>query len=96
MNVEVSREQAAGLLGLADIKSNFTLEPIVGGANNRVYKVAVLRKSYLLKAYFKKHPDDQRDRVGAEYTFIDFAWKNGILEFVIPRLEGHRRVAIQF
>jgi hypothetical protein len=31
-----------------------------------------------------------------EQNHLEFAWKNGILEFVIPRLEGHRRVAIQF
>jgi hypothetical protein len=31
----------------------------------------------LLKAYFR-HPEDRRDRLGAEYSFCAFAWENGL------------------
>jgi hypothetical protein len=31
----------------------------------------------LLKAYFQ-HPDDPRDRLGAEYSFAWFAWERGV------------------
>lgn len=47
--------------------------PIPGGGNNRVFRVG----SYLAKVYFR-HPEDRRDRWGAETAFLEFAWKAGI------------------
>ncbi len=53
------------------------LTPLLGGANNRVFKAVVGDNSILLKAYFQ-HPDDPRDRLGAEFSFSTFAWQNGL------------------
>ena len=56
--------------------------PLVGGANNRVFRVETASGVVLLKSYFR-HPDDPRDRLGTEFTFSRFAWDNGVR--CIPR-----------
>jgi hypothetical protein len=53
------------------------LTPLMGGANNRVYRVQAARGAAVLKVYFR-HPDDPRDRLGAEFAFSRFAWAAGI------------------
>lgn len=53
------------------------LVPLAGGANNRVFRVQTARGPALLKAYFR-HPDDPRDRLGAEFAFARFAWSIGL------------------
>lgn len=76
---------AAGFTG------KVTLEPISGGANNRVYRATAGDACALLKAYFR-HPQDQRDRLGAEYAFAEFAWAHGVRQAPKPlacdRAEG--------
>jgi hypothetical protein len=54
-----------------------TVTPLIGGANNRVFRVEAAAGSALLKAYFR-HPDDPRDRLGAEWAFSRFAWESGV------------------
>jgi hypothetical protein len=56
--------------------------PMVGGANNRVFRVETTAGVVLLKSYFR-HPDDPRDRLGTEFAFSRFAWDNGVR--CIPR-----------
>jgi hypothetical protein len=58
--------KAAGVAGLAEI------HPLPGGANNRVYRVDAGGRSVLAKVYFR-HARDQRDRLGAESAFLEFA-----------------------
>lgn len=53
------------------------LQPLPGGANNRVFRVEVGGRAALLKAYFH-HTADPRDRLGAEWAFLRFAWSRGI------------------
>jgi hypothetical protein len=67
-------ERLASAAGLAPVKE---LVPLVGGANNRVFRVETTSDSALLKAYFR-HPDDPRDRLGAEFAFARFAWSAGV------------------
>lgn len=62
---------AAGFAGA------FSLTPLAGGANNQVFRADADGTSLVLKAYFQ-HPDDPRDRLGAEYSFSSFAWENGV------------------
>jgi hypothetical protein len=62
------------------------LIPLQGGRNNRVYKMEAAGTAYLLKSYFR-HDQDPRDRLGAEFSFISFAWQNGIR--AIPRPIAH-------
>ncbi len=53
------------------------IERLPGGANNAVYRVETSAGVFLLKHYFA-HPDDQRDRFGAEVAFSQSAWEHGI------------------
>jgi hypothetical protein len=59
--------------GLADR----TLERLSGGANNAVFRAAGPAGTFLLKQYWA-HPQDPRDRFGAEVAFCRFAWRHGI------------------
>ena len=52
-------------------------DPLDGGKNNRVYRVATGGGHVLLKSYFR-HPDDPRDRLGTEFAFARFAWDHGV------------------
>jgi hypothetical protein len=73
---------AAGLLREAGLGGEFTLRPLPGGANNRVFRVERDGCPVLLKAYFQD-PEDRRDRLGAESSFCAFAWESGLR--VAPR-----------
>lgn len=68
----------AALLAAAGMEA---AEPVVrrlpGGANNRVFEVRTAGARALLKAYFS-HPDDRRDRLGAEFGFSTYAWEAGV------------------
>lgn len=68
---------ARKLLLRAGFHPPYRCEPIAGGANNRVFRVTTCNGIVLLKMYFQ-HPDDRRNRVGAEYAFTQFAWDKGI------------------
>ena len=59
------------------LPGTFTLNRLHGGANNRVFRVDLDDKKLLLKFYFR-HPDDQRDRLGTEFGFLEFAWSKGL------------------
>jgi len=58
-------------------RGEYRMEPLPGGANNRVFRIDVDGLSALLKSYFC-HPEDARDRLGAEFAFSQFAWNNGL------------------
>ncbi len=51
--------------------------PLKHGANNRTFRVEFEGRSVLLKAYFV-HSQDPRDRLGAEFSFMSFAWSQGL------------------
>lgn len=54
--------------------SQFSIRAIEGGRNNKVFCVAYQDGTKaLLKSYFW-HPIDKRDRLKAEYLFMNFAW----------------------
>jgi hypothetical protein len=53
------------------------LIPVPGGGNNRGYEVRSKNESLFLKVYFQ-HPNDRRDRLGAEYAFTRHAWDRGL------------------
>lgn len=72
-----SAEAVASLLAQAGLEGEPRLFPVVGGANNRVFRVDVGDRVALLKVYFR-HPDDPRDRLGTEFGFCAFAWKQGV------------------
>jgi hypothetical protein len=71
------RPAAANLLAAAGFGGDFSIHPLAGAANNRVFRVDTDGSSVLLKAYFR-HPDDPRDRLETEFGFSRFAWENGV------------------
>ncbi|HEV3204305.1 MAG TPA: aminoglycoside phosphotransferase family protein [Gemmataceae bacterium] len=74
---ETLHAATASLLQAAGLGGNFSLRQLPGGGNNRVFRVEINGLATLLKAYFQ-HPEDPRDRLGAEYSFCAFSWKNGL------------------
>lgn len=75
---EELQEPTEKLLKAAGLPGDFQLFPLTGGANNRVFRVAQgAGQAALLKVYCQ-HPDDPRDRLGAEFAFSSFAWEKGV------------------
>lgn len=74
---DVQPDEVAGMLAEAGLPGAERLVRLPGGANNRVYRVDCGLFCVLLKAYFR-HPDDPRDRLGAEFSFSRFAWDRGL------------------
>ena len=75
--VDTLTEPIRELLAEIGVTDDFTLTPLPGGANNRAFRLDAGGSSFLLKSYFR-HPDDPRDRLGAEFAFSRFAWDRGI------------------
>jgi hypothetical protein len=57
--------------------------PILGGGNNRLFRVQTEQGAVVVKTYFH-HPDDPRDRLGAEFGFSQFAWTHGLRNIPQP------------
>ena len=82
------------MLQRAGRPDTFQLLPLKGGANNRVFKIKSDGSALMLKLYFQ-HPEDPRDRLGAEYAFTWFAWKLGIHTVPQPiARDEHGRMAL--
>ncbi|MBI2360881.1 MAG: phosphotransferase, partial [Deltaproteobacteria bacterium] len=79
---ESLRCAAGGLMAAAGLGSAAQLDPLPGGANNRVFRVNGESGCAFLKVYFQ-HPDDPRDRLKAEFSFLELAWENGVRS--VPR-----------
>lgn len=77
-------ENAAGLCRLAGVSEPVSLTRLVGGRNNRVWRVDLRdgESPVLLKEYFRSE-DDARDRLGAEWAFLSHAWTCGVR--TVPR-----------
>ena len=58
-----------------------SLRQLAGGRNNRVFRVETDGAPLVLKSYFSD-PRDPRDRLAAEWNFLQRAWKLGVR--VIP------------
>lgn len=82
LNTDDLHAATADLLRAAGLNGDFSLQLLPGGGNNRVFRADVNGARALLKAYFQ-HPEDQRNRLGAEFLFCAFAWENGLRS--IPR-----------
>lgn len=53
-------------------------ERVSGGQNSQIYKVDCGDDgSYAVKHYYR-HPSDDRDRLGVEYSSLEFLWSSGI------------------
>ncbi len=74
---------AGAVLAAAGMGPGAALTPLPGGRNNRVFEVDDGDRRALLKWYFA-HRDDTRDRLGAEFGFVRFAWDQGIAAVAEP------------
>jgi thiamine kinase-like enzyme len=83
LNPETLHAATAGLLQAAGWDGDFSLQQLPAGGNNQVFRVDGNGDRALLKAYFQ-HPEDRRDRLGAEYAFCAFAWENGLRSLPRP------------
>ena len=67
------RLEIAALLAASGLGADgFRVEPCAAGGNNRVYRVEAGGRAFLAKRYFR-HPTDDRDRLNAEYRFLEYA-----------------------
>jgi len=82
----------AAVSGDADIRAfltahgapaEHTLEPLTGGANNRVYHVRAGDRNWVLKQYFRRE-HDPRDRFGAEHAYYTAIWNAGLRSIPEP------------
>ena len=72
---ESVRESAKNLLKEAGFESNIkAIEPIHQGGNNQLYHITNSSQDFVLKKYFQ-HPEDKRNRLAAEFSFLEFAHK---------------------
>lgn len=75
---EKFRKTVADLSRKAKLRNSFTLRPMQGGRNNRIFFVVYDNGTkILLKSYFQ-HPLDKRNRLKTEYDFMNYAWNNKI------------------
>jgi len=73
---------AAGLGPLEQVQA------LPGGANNQVFRLVCKKRIVVLKSYFRD-PGDTRDRLEAEYAFINFAWNHGLHCVAEPLGQDH-------
>lgn len=82
--LSIPAETVKALLGQAGI-SGAILDSVRlgGGGNNRAYRLDTEAGPVLLKEYFR-HPEDPRDRAGAEYAFLSFCRECNIARVPLP------------
>ena len=73
-DMQPTAEKWAAEMGLP---GQVSLERLAGGRNNRVFRMKVSGRSFLLKDYFV-HPHDRRDRLGHEFSFLQYARDLGL------------------
>lgn len=78
---------ATALLVRAGLQEPRDIQVLGGGKNNRVLKILPQNdEPIVLKAYFR-HPDDARDRLKHEWSFIRYAWSHNIRTVPEPLLQ---------
>src|SRR5262249_29844797 len=74
---------AGDLCGRAGLAAPASLDRLAGGKNNRGVRVALADGgAVVLKSYFPD-PRDTRDRLEAEWVFLNHAWTVGV--HIVPR-----------
>jgi hypothetical protein len=78
-------DRAGRLLGKCGFGDSFALAALQGGANSKAFRIdfAAGGPSLFYKEYFH-HPEDPRDRLGAEFAFASFAWDQGLRTLAQP------------
>jgi hypothetical protein len=73
---EDPRPLAQSLLASIGYTGSFALNPIAGGRNNRVWRLRTADGQFLFKRYYWSE-NDQRDRMGHEWSFLKYLHGNG-------------------
>jgi len=81
-NTKLNKE-VSDFLNRHGYRDDVQLTPIPRGGNNRVFRLLVGEKEFLLKIYFQ-HIDDFRNRLKAEYNFSQFLWNHSIYQIPEP------------
>jgi len=81
---------ATAMLAVAGLGAARGARRLAGGANNRVWRIDAAHGVAVLKEYFR-HPDDPRDRLGAEFAFSRFAWEAGLRRLPEPLADDPAR-----
>ncbi len=88
------RERLTPFLQAHGFAGDCAIEPVAGGGNNRVYRVALAGRAGLLKAYFQ-NPADPRDRFGAERAFYGYLWSHSVRRTPEPLgWDGNQRLGL--
>lgn len=78
MSVEPLETAVSALLAGSGRNSHeFVMEPLSASGNNRVFSLVCGDEKMLLKWYFHA-ADDSRNRLEAEYSFLEHAWSIGL------------------
>ena len=77
MNIEDVQTRAVPFVRSHGVLGDFHAERIPAGGNNRVYRLRTTSGDRVLKVYFKG-PSDSRDRLGAERSFYELVWRQGV------------------
>lgn len=73
---EALQQDVARLLSRAGLPAACRATRLFGG-NNRIYRLSCGGRDVVLKVYFQ-HPEDKRPRLTREFSFIRFAWNQGL------------------
>ncbi len=86
---------AARLVCSAGRRAPIAINPMTGGGNNRLLRLTMADGDDLvLKCYFTS-PHDPRDRLGAEWEFLSYAWSRGVRSVPEPlRFDRAARAAL--
>jgi hypothetical protein len=77
MQQEVLSKAVSALLRLPPGQPSPRIEPLAAGGNNRVFVADAAGRRHAVKVYFR-HPSDRRDRLHAEYAFLECAAAAGL------------------
>lgn len=95
MAAEPLSEEIAALAAAAGLPaSGLRIDACAGGGNNRVFVVHGGGERVVAKCYFR-HPSDTRDRLAAEYAFLEYATDCGVRSVPRPlRCDAARGLAL--
>ncbi len=79
--------QAAGLAPPAEVLR------LTGGKNNRVFRVTLQNGRGVVLKLYHADPRDTRDRLGAEWAFVNYAWDRGVRNLPQPLAQDRARHA---
>jgi hypothetical protein len=84
MNETGLLDLAGSLASKAGLAPPTTLQPLAGGKNNRVMRVSLSDGGNAVLKLYHFDPRDTRDRLGAEWGFLEYVWERGVRQVPEP------------